>query len=161
MREVIQNEKYGTIEFTEGNIIANRTITINGQSLQKVSNKKFLMNDGTEVNVTGSMFTGVKLQIGSDVVAVTNSAKWYEIAIYIAGLVIFFIWSNSITLCSIIPMIGGFIGAFLYCIPAILGFNFSVKQKNPALKLVITLCSVLVGLILCVIVGVLFVAALS
>ena len=35
MKEIIQHEKYGTIEFSEGNIIANRKITVNGQELEK------------------------------------------------------------------------------------------------------------------------------
>ena len=57
-------------------------------------------------------------------------------------------------------MIGGFIGALLYAIPAVLGFRFSSQQNNPVLKLTITLCSVLLGLILCIIAGFIFVAAL-
>ena len=68
MKEIIQHEKYGTIEFTEGNFIANRQIIINGQPLQKKSNKIFYLADNTEVKVEGSLFTGVKLNIGGEMV---------------------------------------------------------------------------------------------
>lgn len=161
MKEVIQNEKYGAIEFTQGEFWGSRSIVINGKALEKKSNKLFRMEDGAAVNVVGGGFTAIKLEINGDVIQVTNAAKWYEIAIYIAGLVLFLVWSNSITLCSIIPMIGGFIGAFLYCIPAALGFSFSTRQKNPIIKMIITACSVAIGLILCIIVGVIVVASLA
>ena len=160
MKEIIQHEKYGTIEFSEGNIIANRKITVNGQELEKKSNKLFYLDNDTPVTVTGSLFSGVKLEINGDKVQISNPGKWYEIAIYIIGFVILLVWSNSYALCSILPMIGGAIGGLLYAIPAVIGFAFSVKQKNPILKITITLCSVLLGLILCVIVGVLFVASM-
>ncbi|MBR2024631.1 MAG: hypothetical protein IKA02_02340 [Clostridia bacterium] len=157
MKEIIEHEKYGTIEFSEGNIIGNRQITINGEKLTKKSQKEFYLADGRSATVTGSLFTGIKLNIGSDVIQITNAGKWYELTIYILGFVLLIVWSNSIPLLTILPMIGGGIGGLLYAIPAITGFSFSVKQKNPILKTTITLCSVLLGLILCVIVGYLYV----
>lgn len=158
MKETIQHENYGTIEFFEGNLIANRKISINGQELTKKSNKQFYLNDGKSVKVIGGLFSGVKLDIEGEIVQISNPGKWYEIAIYITGLILLIIWSNSVALCSIIPMIGGAIGGLLYAIPAVIGFSFSVKQKNPVLKLIITISSVLLGLIICAIAGVLFVA---
>ena len=160
MKQVIQNEKYGTIEFTEGNLIGTRTLSINGESLSKKSNKKFQMNDGTIVDIKGSVFTGIKLHINDDEIKVTNSGTWYELAILIAGFVFLMVWSNSVALCSIIPMIGGAIGGILYAIAAVAGFSFSVKQKSPLIKAAISLCSVVIGLILCTIVGFLVVMAL-
>ncbi len=157
MREIIQNEKYGTIEFYEGNFIANRQISINGQLLTKKSNKQFYLADGKSVKVVGSIFSGVKLDIEGDLVQITNSGKWYELSIIIAGFIFLMVWSNSLALVSILPMVGGAIGGFLYALAAVLGFSVSVKQKNPILKATITLCSVLLGLILCTIVGVLIV----
>ncbi len=161
MKETVQHEKYGTIEFTEGTIIANRTITVNGEALTKKSNKEFAFSNGTAVKVVGGAFSGIRLEINDDVVQITNPGKWYEIAIYIAGLVLLIIWSSSYALVSIIPMVGGAIGGLLYAIPAVLGFNFSVKQKNPTLKLIITLSSVVIGLLLCVIVGVIMIALMA
>ena len=158
MEETIQHENYGTIEFFEGNLIANRKISINGQELTKKSNKQFYLNDGKSVKVIGGLFSGVKLDIEGEIVQISNPGKWYEILIYITGLILLIIWSNSVALCSIIPMIGGAIGGLLYAIPAVIGFSFSVKQKNPVLKLIITISSVLLGLIICAIAGVLFVA---
>ena len=157
MKEIIQHEKYGTIEFSEGTVLGNRQILINGQPLTKKSNKIFYLADGTTVKVEGSLFTGVKLNIDGEMVQITPAGKWYELAIYIAGFVLLMIWSNSIPLLTILPMIGGGIGGLLYAIPAVLGFSVSVKQKNPILKVTITLCSVLIGLILCVIVGFIYV----
>ena len=160
MKEIIQHEKYGIIEFSEGDFIANRQIVINGQPLQKKSNKIFYLADNTEVKGEGNLFSGVKLNIGGEMVQISNSGKWYELAIYIAGFVLLMVWRNSIALCSIVPMVGGAIGGFLYAIPAVIGFSVSVKQKNPILKTTITLCSVLLGLILCAIAGVAIVSAL-
>ena len=160
MKEIVQHEKYGTIEFSEGNFIANRQITINGQLLAKKSNKIFYLADNTEVKVEGGLFTGVKLNINGETIQISNAGKWYELAIYIAGFVLLMIWSNSIALCSIVPMVGGAIGGLLYAIPAVLGFSVSVKQKNPILKVTIVLCSVLLGLFLCAIVGVAIVSVL-
>ena len=160
MKEIIQHEKYGTIEFSEGTVLGNREIIINGQPLTKKSNKVFYRADNTAVKVEGNLFTGVKLNIDGEMVQITPAGKWYELAIYIAGFVLLMVWSNSIALCSIIPMVGGAIGGLLYAIPAVLGFSVSVKQKNPILKATICLCSVLLGLILCAIVGVAIVSAL-
>ena len=159
MQEIIQHEKYGTIEFSEGLLIANRTIFINGEQLTKKSNKRFTFSDGKEVIVSGGLFSGIKLEINGDIIPITNPGKWYEIAIYIIGLVFLIAWSNSLALVSIIPMVGGALGGLLYAVPAVLGFSFSVKQKNPLLKLVITLSAVLLGLILCVLVGVIIISA--
>ncbi|MBO4983001.1 MAG: hypothetical protein J6D23_02995 [Clostridia bacterium] len=161
MKQVIQNEKYGTIEFTEGNLIGNRTISINGELLSKKSNKKFQMNDGTIVEVKGGVFTGIKLQINNDEIKLSNSLTWYEIAILIAGFVFLMVWSNSVALCSIIPMIGGAIGGALYALSAVLGFSFSSKQKSPLIKIAISLCSVVVGLAICTLLGVLLVMAIA
>ena len=157
MKEIIQHEKYGTIEFSEGTVLGNREIVINGQPLTKKSNKVFYLADNTMVKVEGNLFTGVKLNIDGEMVQITPAGKWYELAIYIAGFVLLMVWSNSIPLLTILPMIGGGIGGLLYAIPAVLGFSVSVKQKNPILKATITLCSVLLGLILCVIMGFIYV----
>ena len=157
MKEIIQHEKYGTIEFSEGTVLGNREIVINGQPLTKKSNKVFYLADNTTVKVEGNLFTGVKLNIDGEMVQITPAGKWYELAIYIAGFVLLMVWSNSIPLLTILPMIGGGIGGLLYAIPAVLGFSVSVKQKNPILKATITLCSVLLGLILCVIMGFIYV----
>ena len=161
MKEIIQNEKYGTIEFSQGDFWGKNSISINGTELEKINNKQFKMEDGTLVNVVGGSFSGIKLQINDEAVQITNPGKWYEILIYILGFVVMIVWSNSVALCSIIPMIGGAIGGILYAIPAVFGYNLSVKQKNPVLKIVITTCAILIGLFLCIIAGVLFVAALS
>ena len=157
MKEIIQHEKYGTIEFSEGTVLGNREIVINGQPLTKKSNKVFYLADNTKIKVEGNLFTGVKLNIDGEMVQITPAGKWYELAIYIAGFVLLMVWSNSIPLLTILPMIGGGIGGLLYAIPAVLGFSVSVKQKNPILKATITLCSVLLGLILCVIMGFIYV----
>ena len=158
MKETIQHEKYGLIEFSEGLMVGNRTITVNGQALQRKSNKQFYFEDGTSVQVVGGLFSGINLSINDDVISITPPGKWYEIALYIAGLVLMIIWSNSYALCSFIPMIGGALGGMLYAIPAVLGLSFSIRQKSPMLKLTITACTVLLGLIFCMIGAVIYLA---
>ena len=56
MKEIIQHEKYGVIEFSEGSFLGNRSISINGQQLTKQSNKLFYIADGTAVRVVGGVF---------------------------------------------------------------------------------------------------------
>lgn len=133
---------YGQIEYEENFWTGKKDLTINGIKLQKKNKNTFVLNsdEGTKLcHVKGSFLTGTKLMIDQDVIELTAAAKWYEIACSVSIFVLILIWGNSVTLCSIIPIIGDAIGGAISGAMACVNLLLMKKVKNVGIKLLIWL----------------------
>ena len=133
MKEFVQHPIYGEIVYNESFWTGKKTLTINGVCAQPVSKKEFTV-EGKKVVIIGSSLMGLKLQIDNDIIEVSPKPKWYEIVFAVLPLIFLLTWGNSITLCSIFPVVGGAIGGFLGAVGGCTSMILMKKQKNPLLK---------------------------
>ena len=110
MQNVVQNEKYGEIVYDENFWTGRKSITFNGEALERVSRKEFRTKSGEQVLVKGSFLTGVKLDIGGEAITVMSTVKWYEILLAIIPFILIMVWGNTVALVRIVPVVGGAIG---------------------------------------------------
>lgn len=149
MKEVTMNETLGEIVYEENVWTGKKSLTVNGETLEKTGKKTFRFADGRCTNVKGSMIFGTKMTVGNDTISISKPLTWYEyiIAIIIPAFVI--IWGASPALVQIFPIVGGAVGG------AIRGFAMvacilTMKQTaKPVLKILIGLGFFVVTLLIC------------
>ena len=103
MKEVTMNETLGEIVYEENVWTGKKSLTVNGETLEKTGKKTFRFADGRCTNVKGSMIFGTKMTVGNDTISISKPLTWYEyiIAIIIPAFVI--IWGASSGTGSDIP----------------------------------------------------------
>ena len=136
MKEYVWHPAYGEIVYSESFWTGKKTLTLGGTAARSVSRKAFDHN-GTKINVKGSYYTGISLQIGNDTVTVTPKPKWYEIVLAILPLFFLLTWGNSAFLCAIFPIVGGAIGGGLGALSGLTSLFFMIKSKSPLVKVLI------------------------
>lgn len=110
MKQIIQNDTYGEIVYEENFWTGRKSLAINKEPLQKISKNVFQMKDGKQVTLSGTFFVGVKLVIGFDTIQLIPTIKWYEIVMSLLPFILIMVWGNTVTLCRIVPVVGGAIG---------------------------------------------------
>ena len=112
MKYTIENERYGTIVYSEGLMLGRRSITLNGKPMTKVNKRLFTSDDGrVKISIAGDLFKGEKLLINNiDEISVIPPCKWYEIAITVFIIAFLITWGNVVSLVKIIPIVGGVVG---------------------------------------------------
>ena len=136
MKEFVQHPIYGEIVYNESLWTGKKTLTINGVCAQPVSKKEFTV-EGKKVVIIGSSLMGLKLQIDTDIVEITQNPKWYEIVFAVLPLIFLLTWGNSAVLCSIFPVVGGALGGALGSIGSITSLSLMKNAKSLLTKLII------------------------
>lgn len=120
MKTSIIHPTYGTISYEENIWTGKKIITIGDQVLKKGRNKRtFLWETGLvsqEVLLKGSFISGVTLTIDQQTVTLAEKPTALEYLLSALPLFLMVVWGNSVTLCSIVPVIGGAIGGVAYVI---------------------------------------------
>ena len=150
MLQTINNEIYGEISYEESFWTGKKIIKINGVQLTKIKGRIFsYQKDGKSINVEvkGSFLTGVKLLIEGNEILLMPSPKWYEYLIVIAGFMFNVIWSNVVTLCEIVPIVGGAIGGALYALAGLCALIIGKNVKKPILKILVCLGFTVAGFV--------------
>ncbi len=114
MKNTILHPIYGPISYEEGFWSGKKTIYIGGTQLQKVNKTTFSWFNGVrheEVKMTGNAFLGVTLTLRGEKIVVWPKPLWYDWVLSILPLLVLLIWGNSVMLNSILPVVGGAIGA--------------------------------------------------
>lgn len=131
MKKIVNHEKYGEFVYEESNFLGKVSLTLNGNELTKMDKKSFqlFVNDEPPktVNVKGSLLMGATLEIENETVTVTEKPKWYEIVLALIPFLLVLVWGNSVSLCEIVPVVGGLIGG---AISALLAFSCFVVMRN-------------------------------
>lgn len=113
MREIVQHEKYGTIEYDENFLTGKKVIKINGVQLEKRGKNIFTFHDGekfTTCSVSGNYLIGVKLAVDGQKIQLVKPLTWWEGVLAGIMLVFFIVWGNVTALCEMLPLAGGAIG---------------------------------------------------
>ena len=140
-----------------------RDISINGVKLIKEKKNVYIYDTGENkisVSVQGSIFAGIQLVVGKDIIEIEKKSAWYETACSIAIFVLVLIWGNNTYLCSIVPIIGGAIGGAISGGMGILNLRAMKSVKNVALKLTIWLAMLIATLGICFVLAIVFLSAL-
>lgn len=122
MRERIQHDVFGEIEYNENFFTGKKSISINGAELEKRSKNMFVYFDGEEhksVVVVGNYLTGVKIVVGGQKIQIVKPVLWYEIALAVVMFAFFIVWGNVPALCEMFPLVGGAIGGGITGVMAI------------------------------------------
>ena len=163
MKRIIEHALYGQIEYNENIWTGKRDISINGVKLIKDKKNTYIYDTGENkisVSVQGSIFAGIQLVVGKDIIEIEKKSAWYETACSIAIFVLVLIWGNNTYLCSIVPIIGGAIGGAISGGMAILNLRAMKSVKNVAVKLAVWLAMLIATLGICFVLAIVFLSAL-
>lgn len=113
MEKRFTDSTLGEIIYTESIFTGRKKITINGKEYKKQSKNVYVDESGEQVLLNGNFYQGMSLTVGGNTYQITEKLKWYDYLAFILPILFNIIWGNSVTLCKIIPIIGGAIGAFV------------------------------------------------
>ena len=164
MKSIVHDEQYGEIVLEESFWTGKKQLTIGNIKPEKLSKNTFSFNDGEKfvsVTLKGNSMTGVKMIVGERTIQLTPPLKWYDIVLALPGFILILVWGNSVSLCSILPVVGGAIGGGLSAVLAFITF-IAIKSTNKIwLKILIALAGAAVTFLICCGIGEAIVAALT
>lgn len=160
MKTVVQNEKYGEFVVDENVWTGKIKVFLNGKEFAKVDKTRYLIEEKKYIDFTGNSIKGLYMTVDNQTTQVTAPAKWYEIALSVLIFVVILIWGNSLTLCSIVPVVGGAIGGGLSAMLAVVNLFVMRGIKNVALKLLAFVGIFAVTFGLCAAIGTAILAAI-
>ena len=160
MKTLVQNEKYGEFVVDENVWTGKIKVFLNGKELAKVDKTRYLIEEKKYIDFTGNSIKGLYMTVDNQTTQVTAPAKWYEIALSVLIFVVILIWGNSLTLCSIVPVVGGAIGGGLSAMLAVVNLFVMRGIKNVALKLLAFVGIFAVTFGLCAAIGTAILAAI-
>lgn len=139
MKQTIQHETYGEIIYEENLFTGKTSLSIGGARLEKIHKKQYKLQDGGSVVLNGNFLSGVTMHVNGETIRLTSKLKWYEIVLGILPFLLILIWGNSISLCAIVPVVGGALGGAISAIFSVVGL-YGIKCSKPIwLKIVIAL----------------------
>lgn len=153
MKTVVQHETYGEIVFEENFWTGKKNLSINGEQLKKVSKNQFQTANGEPITLTGNYLKGSAVVIGIKSIPLTPAIKWYEIVLSVLPFVLILIWGNSVSLCKILPVIGGAIGGAISAVFSVLNVFIIKGIKQIWLKILISVAILAVTFLICMAIG--------
>lgn len=147
MKRTVDQEQLGKVVYEESAWTGKKNITINGVSLVNVGKNAFTYatSDGNKnVNVKGSMLTGVTLDIDGKSYVIIEKTSALEWVIAFIPFFIILVWGNSAALCSIVPVVGGAVGGGISGGMSVLTLcQMKLKDKLSSKLIVSLLCGLL------------------
>ncbi len=163
MKVVVKNEKYGTIEYNESFWTGKKTIYVGGKLLTKKAKNKYAYSSEEgeiSVKVNGNTFSGLDLMIMGNRVEIIPKTSVLEYILALIPFIVVLIWGNSVYLCSIFPVVGGAIGGAISGAASVIGMMFMKRNKNFLVKILISLVTLAITMLICFGIAVLLVNAL-
>lgn len=161
MKEIIKDEKYGEIIYNENAWTGKKGLSISNKALEKVDRSTFKMEDGKEVKLSGNYFSGVKLNIDSDTIVLSQGLKWYEYVLSFLPFILILIWGNSVALCEIVPIVGGFVGGLISAVFSFLNLIILKKLKNIWLKVFVSIVTLGLTFLVCFLIALAILGAVA
>lgn len=160
MRRIIQHPEIGEITYDESFWTGRKKLYVNGEQLTKKSRTEFETADGKTVTLKGNILSGTKAVIGGNEVVIEPATKWYEYVLSFVSLVFVLIWGNVTALCEIFPIVGGALGGFISALFSVLNLILIKKTDKLWLKLIISLASFVVAILICYLLALAILSAL-
>lgn len=113
MKEIIQHEDLGTIEYNENFFTGKKSLSLNGVQLEKQGKNTFVFEkEGQRYfgAVSGNFLTGAKLSLDGKITQLVKPCSWYEITLTAILAVFFIVWGNVVSLVELLPLAGGAVG---------------------------------------------------
>ena len=147
MKELTMHPDYGEIVYEESFWTGKKRLFINGVEAERISKKEFSVN-GKRALIGGSFLTGVRLLIDDQLVVISPKTKWYELVLAWIPFVFLMIWGNSVTLCSIFPVVSGALGGIVGALAAVTSIMLMKKTRSTLIKILIGLASFVVTVVI-------------
>ena len=159
MKRITQHPELGEIVYEESFWTGRKKLSINGEPLVKKSRTEFETQDGKNVTLKGNILTGTKAEIDGSTIEIVPATKWYEYVLSFVSLVFVLIWGNVTALCLIFPIVGGALGGFISALFSVLNLILIKKTDKLWLKLVISLASFVIAILICYLLALAILAA--
>lgn len=160
MRITKEHAEYGLIVFEENVWTGKKKLSINGKPLQKVGKTTFTGEGGKTVFLKGNYFAGCRLQLDKEEIVLTPALKWYEIVLSVIPFALILVWGNSVALCSIVPVVGGFIGGAVSALFSMFNVMLIKSIKNVWLKIAVTIGMTALTFLACYLIALAFLSAM-
>lgn len=128
-------------------------ISVNDIALTKTGKNSFTFPDGKTAYLKGNYISGVHLWAAGQHILISPKPSWYEIVLGILPFILVLIWGNNITLCSILPIVGGAIGGGISGLFSMLSIYSMKYFKNVFIKIGIGILFVGISFVTCLIIG--------
>ena len=161
MQQVVMHDTIGKIEYNENFWTGKKTLSVNDVPLQKISKKDFMLPSGEQVSVCGNYLTGSYLQTATEKIRLTPSVTWYEIALSVLPFLLILIWGNVPALCAIVPVVGGAIGGAISGVLSFVNLFIIKGIKSVWLKMLISVCMLGAAFLICFLIGLAILSALT
>ena len=86
--------------------------------------------------------------------------KWYEIVLSVIPFALILVWGNSVSLCSIVPVVGGFIGGAVSALFSMFNVMLIKSIKNVWLKIAVTIGMTALTFLACYLIALAFLSAM-
>lgn len=120
-----------------------------------------MTTDNQQWTLKGNFLSGVVLNTGSETIRLTPSIKWYEIVLSILPFILIMMWGNIVALCEIVPIVGGAIGGAVSAVCCLLNLFIIKSVRQIWLKVIISIAFLGVAFLLCYLIAIPILAALS
>ena len=163
MKVIVENEKYGIVEYNENFWTGKKTIYVGGKLLTKKAKNKYAYSSEegeVSVKVNGNTFSGLDLIIMGSRVEIIPKTSVLEYILAFIPLIVVLIWGNSVYLCSILPIVGGAIGGAIAGGASVIGMIFMKRNKNFLMKILVSIVTLAITMLICFLVAVLILSAL-
>ncbi len=91
----------------------------------------------------------------------TPSVTWYEIALSVLPFLLILIWGNVPALCAIVPVVGGAIGGAISGVLSFVNLFIIKGIKSVCLKMLISVCMLGAAFLICFLIGLAILSALT
>lgn len=140
MRIFVDHPDYGQIVYDENAWTGKKRLFICGLEAEPISKREFWVN-GKRAVLGGSFLTGANLLIDDKFIVLSPKPKWYEIVLAWIPFVFLLIWGNSVTLCSIFPVVSGALGGAIGGVAAMSSLVLMKKSRSVLNKVLIGVAS--------------------
>ena len=146
-----------TVGYEESIWTGKKTLTVNGAVCRKVSKTKYAYWDGEQehfITVNGNLMKGVTINMEEGEFVVEKKAAWYEYILSFFAALFIIVWGNSPALCEIFLVVGGAIGGAIGAVFGVLNLGWVRKTDKVWLKLLISLGTSVLAVLVCHFIGV-------
>ena len=153
MKLIKEHPIYKTICLTQGDFSGKFTLSFDGVELKKTGKVTFEYIDpesGTPINVTvsGNVFKGFCLVVKSEIILMSPSAKWYDIALAVVPALTCLLFIRG--------AVGGALAGGMAMLALILNIQRPTVKQKVLISLILTAAGAVVSFILALVIGILF-----